>query len=223
MPAVTISAGYGAGGSVIAPRLAQRLGYPLLDRAISSRVAQQLHVSVDEAECGEKKRSLAEKFFGVLAPMAGGVIGIEGEGAPAPLPADDAAQFRERAESIIRQALPAGVVVLGRAGAAMLADEPDVLRVRLFGPEPARIQQAARIQNISLDDAACRLPEVDQARAHYVRRLYDRDIDDPELYHLQLDSTAVDLDGCVEVIAAAYRALIGQPNRASGSTSSRSS
>jgi cytidylate kinase len=210
MPAVTISAGYGAGGSVVAPRLAQRLGFPLLDRAISSRVAQQLHVSVDEAECGEKKRTLVEKFFGVLAPVAGGVIGIEGEGAPAPLPADDAAQFRERAEAIIRQALPTGVVVLGRAGAAMLADEPEVLRVRLFGPPAARVRQAARIEGIDEDEASTRLPEVDRARAHYVRRLYGRDIDDPALYHLQLDSTAVGMDGCVDVIAAAYRALIGQ-------------
>ena len=42
MPGVTISAGYGAGGSVVAPHVARLLGLPLLDRAISSRVAAQL-------------------------------------------------------------------------------------------------------------------------------------------------------------------------------------
>lgn len=209
MPAVTISAGYGAGGSIVAPRLAQRLGYPVLDRAISSRVADQLHVSVEEAECGEKKRTIVERFFSVLAPMAGGVIGVDAEGRPIPLPPDDARQFRSRAEAIIREALPDGVVVLGRAGAAMLAREPGVLRVRLFGPKEARIRQAAQVEGISVEDAAARLPEVDRARAHYVRRLYDRDIDDPELYHLQIDSTAVDLNCCVEAIATAYRGLIG--------------
>jgi cytidylate kinase len=209
MPGVTISAGYGAGGSVIAPRVAERLGYPLLDRAISSRVADQLHVSEDEARCGEKKRSVVEKFFGVLAPMAGGVIGLDAEGPPAPLPADDAELFRERAEAIIRQALPSGAVVLGRAGAAALAEEPNVLRVRLFGPEAARIKQAAQIQGIDEAEAACRLPEVDQARAHYVQRLYGRDIDDPALFHLQLDSTVIRPAGCVEVIATAYRTMVG--------------
>ena len=224
MPAVTISAGYGAGGSVVAPRLAQRLGYPLLDRAISSRIAKQLHVSVDEAECGEKKRSVVEKFFGVLAPVAGGVVAVDADGAPALLSPDDVAQFREQAEAIIRQALPTGVVVLGRAGSAALAREPDVLRVRLFGPSDARIRQACQVEGIDADDAATRLPEVDRARAHYVRRLYSRDIDDPALYHLQIDSTAVGLDGCVEVITDAYHALLGQkPNLASGSTSSVSS
>jgi cytidylate kinase len=98
-----------------------------------------------------------------------------------------------------------------------------VLRVRLFGPEAARIQQAARVEGISVDDATTRLPEVDRARGHYVHRLYRRDIDDPALYHLQIDSTAVHLDGCVEVIAAAYEALIGHPERTGDSTSSRSS
>ena len=58
MPGVTISAGYGAGGSVIAPEVARLLGIPLLDRTISSHVAEQLQVSVHEAESGAIRRSL---------------------------------------------------------------------------------------------------------------------------------------------------------------------
>jgi hypothetical protein len=50
-----------------------------------------------------------------------------------------------------------------------------------------------------------RLPEVDRARAQYVRRLYRADIDDPELFHLQIDSTVVPLEACAEVIVTAYR------------------
>jgi len=67
MPGVTISASYGAGGSVIAPAVAEQLNLPLLDRAISSLVAAQLHVSVQEAEGGEMRRSLVEKFLAVSA------------------------------------------------------------------------------------------------------------------------------------------------------------
>jgi cytidylate kinase len=205
MPGVTISAGYGAGGSVIARALAQRLGYPLLDRAISSHIAEQLHVSVPEAEGGVIRRSLAERFFGVLVPIAGGVVGDEA--APAPWPVNDAAQFRDRAETIIRAALPSGAVILGRAGAAALLNEPGVLRVRLFGVTAARIEQAARIENVDAEVAAQRLPEVDRSRAQYVRRLYHCDIDDPQLYHLQVDSTALALERCADVIATAYDAL----------------
>lgn len=208
MPGVTISAGYGAGGSIIAPEVARLLGLPLLDRAISSHVAAQLRVSVQEAEGGVIRRSVPGRFLAVLAPLAGGVLGAGTDCAPpeaAVPPPDDSAFFREQAEAIMRKALATGAVILGRAGGAAFRDEPGVLRVRLFGPEEARIAQAARIEDVDVPTARQRLPEVDRARAQYVRRLYGLDIDDPDLYHLQIDSTVVPLDACAGLIAAAYR------------------
>jgi cytidylate kinase len=206
MPGVTISAGYGAGGSMIAPEVARQLGLPLLDRAISSHVAAQLRVSVPEAEGGVIKRSGPGRFLAMLAPLAGGVLGAGTDCAPPEAfpPPDDAALFREQAEAIMRKALVTGAVILGRAGGAAFRDEPGVLRVRLFGPEEARIAQAARIEDVDEDTARQRLPEVDRARGQYVQRLYGVDIDDPDLYHLQIDSTVVPVDACAGLIAAAY-------------------
>jgi cytidylate kinase len=208
MPGVTISAGYGAGGSIIAPEIARQLGLPLLDRAISSHVAAQLRVSVQEAEGAVIKRSGPGRFLAVLAPLAGGVLGAGTDCAPpeaAVPPPGDATFFREQAEAIMRKALATGAVILGRAGGAAFRDEPEVVRVRLFGPAEARIAQAARIEYVDVATARQRLPEVDRARAQYVRRLYGVDIDDPDLYHLQIDSTALALDACVSLIVAAYR------------------
>jgi cytidylate kinase len=209
MPGVTISAGYGAGGSIIAPQVARRLGLPLLDRAISSRVAAQLHVSVQEAEGAVIRRSLADRFLAVLAPLAGGVLGAGTDSAPpeALPPPDDAAFFREQAEAIMRTALVTGAVILGRAGSAAFRDEPGMLRVRLFGSTEARVAQASRIESVDPAVARQRLPEVDRARAQYVRRLYAADINDPDLYHLQIDSTHVPFAACTDLITAAYAAL----------------
>jgi cytidylate kinase len=211
MPGVTISAGYGAGGSVIAPRVARLLDLPLLDRAISSQVAAQLQVSIREAQAGAVRRSLPDRFLITLAPLAIGVL-AGGSGAAARDLAgspDGAAAFREQAEAVMRAALASGAVILGRAGAAAFRGEPGVLRVRLFGPAPARAAQATRIEEVDEPTAQQRLPEVDGARAQYVRRLYHADIDDPDLFHLQIDSTLVPLETCAELIAAAYRALPG--------------
>jgi cytidylate kinase len=219
MPGVTISAGYGAGGSMIAPEVARQLGLPLLDRAISSRVAAQLQVSVPEAEGAVIKRSGAGRFLAVLAPLAGGVLGAGTDCAPPEAfpPPDDAALFREQAEAIMRKALVTGAVILGRAGGAAFRDEPGVLRVRLFGPEEARIAQAARIEDVDADTARQRLPDVDRARAQYVQRLYGTDIDDPDLYHLQIDSTVVPIDACAGLIAGAYRRCADAAGRLPGS------
>jgi cytidylate kinase len=209
MPGVTISAGYGAGGSVIAPQVAQQLAFPLLDRAISSHVAEQLQVSVPEAESGAIRRSPAHRFLAILAPLAEGVR-TAGSDTKAPWttsPPDEAPLFRAQAETVMRGALASGAVILGRAGGAAFCREAGVLRVRLFGPADARVAQAARIEGIDEQVARRRLPEVDRARAQYVRRLYGADIDDPVLYHLQLDSTALPPEACAALIVAAYRAL----------------
>jgi len=209
MPGVTISAGYGAGGSIIAPEVGRRLGLPVLDRAISSRVAAQMRVSVQEAEGGAIRRPPVDRFFALLKPLAGGALGAGTDCAPPdaiPAP-DEAAFFRVQAEAIMTDALNSGAVILGRAGGAAFHARPDVLRVRLFGLPAARIAQAARIEDVDAATAGQRLPEVDRARAQYVRRLYNADIDDPSLYQLQIDSTAVPLDACADLIAAAYTAL----------------
>jgi cytidylate kinase len=206
MPGVTVSAGYGAAGSVIAPAVARRLGATYLDRAISSRVADQLGVSVEEAEGGGVTRSLVDRVLRALSPLGDGAFGTV---PPNAFPAEvETERFRDQSERIMRDALAGGAVILGRAGAAALRDEPDVLRVRLFGPVEARIRQAAVIESVDVATARRRLPEIDRARAHYVRRLYSADINDPTLYHLQIDSTALPHDACVDIIAMAYAALV---------------
>ncbi|UQX86974.1 cytidylate kinase-like family protein [Jatrophihabitans telluris] len=215
MPGVTITANYGAGGSYIAPAVARALSVPMLDRAISTEVAAALHVSVQEAEGGQLKRSLVDRFLGVLAPLSGGVLGAGTDAAPPenafPAP-EDSDLFREQAEVIMRSALASGAVIHGRAGAAAFQREPGVLHVYLGGATQARIVQGAAIEHVSLEQARKARAEVDRARAHYVRRLYNISIDDPSLYDLQLDSTRLPLDTCVELITLAYRSL--RPDRA---------
>jgi cytidylate kinase len=211
MPAITISAGYGTGGSVIARLVADSLGLPLLDRAISAEVAAHLQVTVPEAEGASFSRSLTDRFFGLLTPLASGVLGAGTDAAPAGAATapTDADLFRDRAEQIMRDAIRTGAVILGRAGGAAFRNEGGVLRVRLFGPKPARIAHAGRTQHLDPVTAEKRLAEVDAARAQYVRRLYCVDIDDPALYHLQIDSTVLPDTACAELIAAAYHAFPG--------------
>jgi cytidylate kinase len=210
MPGVTISADYGAGGSVVAPAVASQLGMQLLDRAVSVTVAAQLHVSVQEAEAGAAKRRFAGRFLSLLAPLSSGVLGAGTDAAPPdaePVP-DEASAFREQAERIIRAALPAGAVILGRAGAAALREEPDVLRIRLFGPPQRRLAQAMAAEQIDMETARTRMSQVDAAREHYIWRLYRISAADPSLYHLQIDSTIIKLQTCTELIVQAYQSLI---------------
>ena len=209
MPGVTISSSYGTGGSVIAPLVAEQLEVPLLDRAISAGVAAQLRVTLAEAEDAQFKLSRTDRFLSVLAPLAIGVLGTEGTTPDAAVIGSNTAPFRERAEEIMRDALVAGAVILGRAGAAAFGGRSDVLRVRLFGSRDDRITHAMALQEVDRPTAEKRQREVDAARAQYVRRLYDLDIDDPELYDLQINSTRLPAAACAELISTACRTLAG--------------
>lgn len=218
MRGVAISAGYGAGGSRVAPAVARALGLPLLDRAISVAVAAELGVTVHEAEAAQPARTLADRFLSLLAPLAGGVLGAGTDAAPpGELPAaDDGAAFRDQAERVMRAALDTGAVILGRAGAVAFRDQPQVLRVRLFGPRVALLAQAMNFDGVDLPTAQQRMKQVNAAREQYVRRLYRCGADEPALFHLHIDSTALAVDACTDIIVRAFRSLIVQAEAQTG-------
>ena len=57
MGTVTIAATYGAGGSVIAPAVAERLGLPLVERAIPVPVAERIHEPLQAALADDTEHS----------------------------------------------------------------------------------------------------------------------------------------------------------------------
>lgn len=205
MTLVTLSAPYGAGGSAIGPRLAERLGVAFVDRAIPREVAQRLAVPFEEAvRHDESPGGVLERLVRLLAPV--GVI----YGARPVVEHDIIGEhsYRDATEQVIREQAAGGAVILGRAGAIVLRGVPEALHVRLFGPRELRIEQAMRLEGTDRDEAERRLGATDRAREAYVQHFYGTDARDPHLYHLAIDSTAIDLDACVDVIAtvAAARA-----------------
>lgn len=200
MTLVAISAAYGAAGSRIGPAVARRLDVPFVDRGIPLAVADRLDVSVEDALAHEERASGS-----LLERLLSGFQGAD-TGAPAPLPADlvRAEDFHHAArEVLLAQARTGEGVILGRGAVAALRDDPRVLRVRLTGPVPRRIEQALRLGAPDRDTAKRGLRQLDRAHADYLRQFYDVDIDDPSLYHLVIDATAFAPELVVDLIASA--------------------
>ncbi len=206
MASITISASYGARGERIAQAVAARLGLTFLDRAIPLGVAQQLHLSEESAESvDERVPTRGERFVTALA-AAGSVSTAPGV---SPLPIQDPDVFRAATESILTSvADTTGAVILGRAGMVVLGGRDDVLCVRLDGPVEARVAQAVAD---GADAATARdaQRDVDGARNQYATFFYRQRQDDPRLYHLTIDTTALPVDSCVDIIVRAAAARIG--------------
>jgi Cytidylate kinase-like family len=203
MTVVTLSASYGAGGSQVGPRLADRLGVAFIDRVIPTAVAERLAVPLDDALAHDDAvRSVLERLLMRFAPAAQAF-----SGAATPPEIVDERSFLRATEEVIRERCAEGSgVILGRAAAVVLRDRPGALHVRLDGPAERRVAQAMELEGIDRATAERQMQETDRAREAYVQQFYGVDARDARLYHLVLDSTALALDACVELIALAAAA-----------------
>ncbi len=207
MTVVTLSAPYGAGGSEVGPEVAERLGVEFLDRAIPTGVAERLAVPLreaverDEAIGGWFARALLS--FGQVGPVLAGA-------APPPGAMLNPDAFCQATEQVLRErAAGEGAVILGRAGAVVLRDHPDALHVRLTGPRDALIEQGMLLEGVDRATAERHADETDRARETYVRHFYRVDARDAKHYHLVIDSTAIPLSACTDLIVDAARARSG--------------
>jgi cytidylate kinase len=200
---VTVSATYGAGGSVVAPLLAKKLGLPFADRLTAPRqlpeLAQFASERASEDELADTPRSTFLRGLALLS--AEWNIPVPDD--PNTLPA----QVRARVLSTLEDLLHAGgAVVLGRAAAIALGQRSDVYHVRLDGPVDRRVERGAAWEGIDIATARKHLERTDAARLRYVRQLYRVDPTDPSLYHLVVDSTRLSIEACVDLVAHAARA-----------------
>jgi hypothetical protein len=200
---VTISAAYGAAGAEVAQAVAQRLGLPFHDRAIPAQVAGRLGVPVAEAEANDETvvrglwRLVAS--LGTMPDPVGGVLPTS------VLP--DARAYLQQTERVLAEiASGAGGVVLGRAGAMVLGDRPDVLHVRLDGPQGRRLAAACLRSGRGVEEVQREMAATDRAREAYVRHFYRCDPASAEHYHLVVDSTALPIDTVVDLVVTAARA-----------------
>ncbi|MQA79948.1 MAG: cytidylate kinase-like family protein [Streptosporangiales bacterium] len=204
MRVVTISAEYGAGGSIIAPQVAQRLGLPFVDRAIPEGVARDIGCSLESALAHDGK---AEHGLGRLLAGAARLPNVTLGGMEAYLPVGDLVsedEFVVRTEKAIREvAATTGGVLLGRAAVLVLKDVPYALHVRIYGPKDRRLARVMRTSGIDEKLARHRLEDADRARTAYVKHFYRADPTDCSHYHLTLDSTVVAIDDVVEIIVRA--------------------
>ncbi|HVD16549.1 MAG TPA: cytidylate kinase-like family protein [Actinomycetota bacterium] len=204
-PVVTLAAFYGAGGTLVGPRVAERLRVVFLDRGILTAVAKRLRVPEEAAaEYEEPPHGGVGRFLDSL-----GKVGIS-DGTPMDNLAQEEHRYRAETEEFIAAAAESGGVILGRGGQVILRGRPGVLHVLLGGPREARIRQGMEIEGIDQKTAGRRQQANDRARIEYVRRSYGVDPLDPDLYHLVLDSPALGLDTCVDLVVAASEARIRQ-------------
>jgi len=188
---ITIAATYGAGGSIIGPAVAERLSLPFVDRAIPTALVSAL---ADDSTASSRVGRVFNSVLSSAGLFAGVPFDAEQLGV-APEVAKTEVAIRALADG-------GGAVILGRAAVFVLKERSDVFHVRLDGDVEARRHAAMQHDHLDYKAAAKMQQDTDHARGAYVAHFYPRagDWNDPRHYHMVLDSTALSVDACVDVI-----------------------
>ncbi|HXE57769.1 MAG TPA: cytidylate kinase-like family protein [Gemmatimonadales bacterium] len=202
---ITISRQYGAGASEVARRVAEALGWSVVDNEIVGQVAFRAGLSPDEvAERDERCPGFVERLARTLATSSQEMF-VPAAASDADLEEGDLVRITERVVEEI--ALQGRAVVIGRAAAAVLGQQERVLHVRIVAPKALRIRTVMERLGVDRKRAEQLVDDTDAHRARYHREYYHRDWDDPTLYHMILNTGALGLDGAAELVLARARRL----------------
>jgi MFS family permease len=199
---VAISGAYGAGGAVLGPIVADRLGLPFLDRSIPAGVAQALRTPVTAAvDHDDRSAAGMERLIAAMArcPTLYGVGVLHRDDALC-----DERAFQLATELVLWQmAAQTGGVVFGRAATVALASHPGVLRVRLHSPAERRVSLAVVRDGLDLATARRMQVQTDRARDAYTHYFYGVHPGDPKLYDLMIDVSQLGYAASEEMIVLA--------------------
>jgi CMP/dCMP kinase len=199
---ITVSRQFGAGGSELARKLGERLNWHVLDDEVACRCAERLHLETSTVE------RLREHSPTLLARLSSALLV-----APPEAPGIDTTHLlridaiAEAAfESITEAAKSLPLVVVGFGTQCIFADRPDALHLRLVAPMPVRVERLRERFGWDAANAAARARRMDEDRRRYVQRYFHRDVNDPLLYDVQINTGRTTLDEATSMIAQLVRA-----------------
>ena len=108
---------------------------------------------------------------------------------------------RQTAETILRLARLGNVILIGRGSNIITAKLEQVFHVRLVAPMEKRILQIQKSDHLDRNGAVELIRREDRGRKRYLKRYYNKDVGDPLLYDLTLNTGRVGFDEAARIIA----------------------
>ena len=193
---ITVSREFGSGGRTIGKMLAERLNLKYYDKELVKRIS--LETGFDPKyieEHGEyaQSRSIFSYMFGAQSHP---------EVMKGMTPADFL--WCMQRDIILDIAEKEDCVIVGRCADYILRDRDDCLNVFIHAPKDKRAERIVKLYGESDVAPEKRLDDKDARRKVNYRHFTGREWGVAQNYHLALDSGALGIEGCVDLIAAAF-------------------
>ena len=196
-PSVAISRQTGAGGIPIAEHLAAYLQThgPKTQRpwtVFDKNLVEQ--VLADHNLPKEIERYMPEDRVSQISDMVEELLGLH---------PPSWTLLRQTTETILHLAELGNVILVGRAANVITAQLDNVFQVRLVGSETERVKLVEEFYHLTHKAALDFMRKEDRGRRRYLKRYFHRDIDDPLLYHLIVNTDRLSYEEATRLIGNA--------------------
>ena len=185
LPVITICMEAGSGGSLVAQKVAERLGFDLFHREIIQAVAKSGHLDPLVLESMEKERlSGVQDFIASLLNDRYLWPGV----------------YQDHLEKVVQAvAKRGGAVIVGR-GANFILSPAKIISVRVVAPLDIRSKNVSRVFKVLDDEARRRILNRDSKRAAFVKKAFNQNIGDAAHYDSILNTGKLRIEEAVDSI-----------------------
>ena len=188
IPVITVSKEPGAGGNLLAQKIAERLDLDLFNRDIIKEIAESAKISATVIETLEKERlSGIEDFISSLVNKHYLYPGL----------------YLEHLMKVVCTIAEHGRAVIVGRGANFILPPEKRLSVRIVAPLEVRIQNIADRFGASADEAKRRVIRRESRRKAFIRQSFNADISNPIHYDLTINFGNLSMVSAVEAVISA--------------------
>lgn len=189
---ITISREFGSGGRTIGRAVAEKLGIPCYDHEIIDKIAE---------ESGLAKEYIKER--GEYASTGRWWESItSGRDYYGHSQQDDLWNMQTKVIEDLAEKGPC--VIVGRCADYILRDKSDCLKVFIHAPLAQRAERIVHVYGESSEAPEKRLIDKDKRRKAYYEMYTDTKWGMAQNYHVSLDTGALTIEKCVDVIVSLY-------------------
>jgi cytidylate kinase len=198
MAVVTISRDVACETEVFAKRLAERLGYSVLDRELVTEAARQLEILRGEggAPARERESPLLRFIDRHTATTIQKVIDrVYGR-------TDNRAYYETTVQLVMTAAQDDNVIIMGWGGQCILKNHSRAVHLRVVKQMKERL--AWLKANLGLDQRPAQdlIDREDEESAAYIMHYFNEARDDARLYHLVVNLSKIPMEEAVDLVAA---------------------
>lgn len=201
MSVITIARQFGAGGKTLGTRVAERLGYDLIDEQILEMVALEADVApewVDSIAQETGSEGFVTRLVRKIGPFGKGYVKTAMEERPGYIDGD-------LYISLLHKTIPTiaeqdNVVIIGRGGQYILAKRPDTFHFLMIANIENRIKFMMEQYDIDRKNAQIVVDKQNKRRINLYRYFGRTDYEHPDLYHMVFNMNFLKLDYAVQTV-----------------------